>query len=66
MARTKKKADKLPKVNPELEGFKVNVGSFGELDTSYDIEDLNKFLNKRLQDKKLVDRDDYNKLKEGK
>ena len=63
MARTKNNKTGLPKVNSELEGFNVKVGSFGELQTSYNIEDINSFLNKRLADKKLVDRDDYEKLK---
>ena len=63
MARTKNNKTGLPKVNSELEGFNVKVGSFGELQTTYNIEDINSFLNKRLADKKLVDRDDYEKLK---
>ena len=64
MARTKNNKTGLPKVNAELEGFDVKVGSFGELKTSYRIEDINSFLNKRLADKKLIDRDDYKDIKQ--
>ena len=46
------------KVNPELEGFDIKVDSFGELKTTYDIDSINKFLNKNVDDKKLRDRDD--------
>ncbi|MEL6562077.1 MAG: hypothetical protein AAFQ94_28080 [Bacteroidota bacterium] len=54
----KKKAEKTLKVNPELEGFDIKVDSFGELKTTYDIDSINKFLNKNVDDKKLRDRDD--------
>jgi hypothetical protein len=52
----KKKTDKdqeLPKVNPELEGFEVKIGAFGEIITSYDQDKINEFLNRKLYDKKL-------------
>ncbi|WP_109833269.1 hypothetical protein [Reichenbachiella versicolor] len=52
---TKKKT---AKVNPELEGFDVNVDSFGEIKTSIDIDKINDFLNKNVEDKKLKDRED--------
>ncbi|MGB3464789.1 MAG: hypothetical protein WBA74_05955 [Cyclobacteriaceae bacterium] len=54
----KKKAEKKLKVNPELEEFDIKVDSFGELKTTYNIDDINKFLNKNVDDKKLRDRDD--------
>lgn len=52
------KKNKRPKVNPELEGFNVGVNTFGEIKTSFDIDRLNDFLNKNVEDKKLKDRDD--------
>ncbi len=64
----KKDSDKKkqkPTVNPELEGFNVEIDSFGELKTSYDIDKINSFLNKNVEDKKLQERDDYEELKEG-
>jgi len=48
--------NKKPKVNPELEGFDVKVNSFGEVKTSFDIDKLNDFLNKNVEDKKLQKR----------
>ena len=54
----KKKTEKKLKVNPELEEFDIKVDSFGELKTTYNIDDINKFLNKNVDDKKLRDRDD--------
>jgi len=54
----KKKEDKQLKVNPELEGFDIKVNSFGELKTTYNIDSINEFLNKNVDDKKLRDRKD--------
>ena len=47
-----------PKVHKDLEGFEININEFGELITNTNVEDLNKFLNKNVDDKKLRDRDD--------
>lgn len=55
---SKKKNQKKPKVNPELEGFEVNINSFGEIKSSMKIDKLNEFLNKNVEDKKLKDRED--------
>ena len=57
MPKTKKE-EKTLKVNPELEGFDVKVDSFGELKATYDIDRINRFLNKNVDDKKLRGRDD--------
>ena len=54
----KSKIDKAPKVHPDLEGFEIKVNSFGQLETNFDIEKINEFLNKNVDDKKLRDRDD--------
>jgi hypothetical protein len=42
-----------PRVNPELAGFEVKIGAFGEIITSYDQDQINDFLNRKLYDKKL-------------
>lgn len=60
MSKDKKKK---PKVNPELVGFEVGVNTFGEINTSFDIDKLNEFLNKNVEDKKLVDREDIQTAK---
>ncbi len=55
--------DKKPKVNKELEGFDVSIDAFGELKSSLDIDKINQFLNKTVDDKKLRDRDDLEEIK---
>ena len=60
---SKKEKKKKPNVNPELEGFEVNINSFGEIKSSLKIDELNQFLNKNVEDKKLKDRDDLNDIK---
>ena len=57
------KEDK-PKVHKDLEGFDIKINTFGEIQMSYDIEKINSFLNKNVEDKKLKDLDD--KPKKGK
>lgn len=57
---TNKKKQKA-KVNPDLDGFDVRVDTFGAITTSYNIDKLNDFLNKNVEDKKLKDRDDLEK-----
>ncbi len=54
----KRKNNKELKVNPELDGFDITVDTFGELKTTYDIDKINDFLNKNVDDKKLRDRED--------
>ncbi len=56
----KKKSQKRqkPKVNKELDGFDITINSFGEIVTSYDLDKVNNFLNKNVEDKKLKGRDD--------
>ena len=64
--RKKKQRDEKPKVNPELEGFDIKIDSFGEIKSSYNIDKINDFLNKSVDDKKLRDRDDLDFMKEKK
>lgn len=52
-----------PKVDPELEGFDVRINRFGEITSTYDIDKINAFLNKKVDDKKLRDREDLDELK---
>ncbi|MDW7690414.1 hypothetical protein R9C00_23360 [Flammeovirgaceae bacterium SG7u.111] len=55
---SKKKSKALPKVSPELEGFNISINSAGEIVSTHTTDDLNKFLNKHVDDKKLRDRED--------
>lgn len=52
-----------PKVNKELDGFDIQVNSFGEIITNYDLDKINEFLNRNVDDKKLRDREDLESLK---
>ena len=53
-----KDSDKKPKVNKELDGLDIKVNSLGEIITNYNIDKINEFLNKNVDDKKLKDRND--------
>lgn len=63
-----KKGDKKvkPKVNPDLEGFDITIDSFGEIKASFDIDKINDFLDKNVEDKKLIDREDVGEIKKEK
>ncbi|MFN3801350.1 hypothetical protein [Belliella pelovolcani] len=66
MAKKSKKKEETPKVHKDLEGFKMNIDSFGEISSSFPIDKLNEFLNKNVEDKKLKDREDIDDIKKGK
>lgn len=52
------KEEKKPKVNKELDGLDIKVNSLGEIITNYNIDKINEFLNKTVDDKKLRDREE--------
>ena len=54
----KSKKEEKPKVNKELEGFEIHIDEFGQIKSNIKPEDLNKFLDKNVEDKKLTDRED--------
>ncbi len=62
MAKKREKKDAKskakPKVNEELEGFDIEIDTFGEIKTNFDIDKINEFLNRTVDDKKLRDRKD--------
>jgi hypothetical protein len=65
MAKKKEKPEKqLPKVHKELEGFDIEINSFGEIKTTLDVGKINAFLNKHMDDKKLRGREDLSNLDE--
>ncbi len=59
---SKQKKEKA-KVHKDLEGLELRVDSFGEVSSNMPIDELNKFLNKNVEDKKLRDREDLEDLK---
>ena len=58
----KKPKEGKPKVHKDLEGLEITINEFGEIKSNVDVDKLNKFLNKNVEDKKLVDRDDLEDL----
>lgn len=56
----------MPKVHKELEGFDIRINSFGEITSSFDMDKINAFLNRNVEDKKLKDREDIPGLKQDK
>ena len=44
------------RVNPELEGLSIHINSLGEINSNVDIDKINDFLNKHVDDKKLKER----------
>lgn len=61
MAKKKRNEEEKAKVASELDGLKVNIDPFGEIQNSLSIDKINEFLNKNVDDKKLRDRDDLDK-----
>jgi hypothetical protein len=49
----KKKKKPVKDFNKKLHGFDIKINSFGEIQSNYDIDTVNLFLNKNLEDKKL-------------
>jgi len=62
--KSKKPADKpKPRVHKDLQGLDITIDQFGEIKANMNIEKLNEFLNKNVDDKKLAERDDKENLK---
>ena len=59
----KKKTTKKPKVHKELKGLEMSIDSFGEIHSSLNIEKLNAFLDKNVDDKKLREREEKQEKK---
>ena len=49
----KKSKEKKPKVHDELSGFDLTINEFGEIKTNINVDKINDFLNKNVDDKKL-------------
>ena len=54
------------RVHRDLDGLEVSINQFGELKTNMNIEKINEFLNKNVDDKKLEERTDYEEIRKGK
>lgn len=51
------KKDKKPKVHKDLEGFDIRIDENGEVQSNLSIDELNKFLDENVEDKKFKDID---------
>ena len=54
------------RVHRDLDGLEVSINQFGELKTNMNIEKINEFLDKNVDDKKFEERKDYEDIKKGK
>ena len=45
--------NKRPAVHERLSGFDIRINSFGEMESTFEIDQLNKFLNEEVKDKKI-------------
>jgi Rps23 Pro-64 3,4-dihydroxylase Tpa1-like proline 4-hydroxylase len=66
MGKQEKEKKSKPRVHKDLQGLEISVNQFGEIKSNMDIEKINAFLNKNVDDKKLAERDDYDDMKKGK
>ncbi|MEQ8304505.1 MAG: hypothetical protein RIB47_14005 [Cyclobacteriaceae bacterium] len=46
-----------PRVHKDLKGFEITIDQFGEIKSNTNIEKINEFLSKNVDDKKLAERD---------
>ncbi len=53
-----KKIKPKPRVHKDLDGLEVSIDTFGEIRSNMNIEKINEFLNKNVDDKKLIERDE--------
>ena len=51
--KKKSLSKKKPDVSDELEGLNITINSFGEIQSTYDIDKINDFLDTHVEDKKL-------------
>jgi hypothetical protein len=61
--KKKDKDEPKAKVHQDLSGFEVSINEFGEILGNMNIEKINEFLNKNVDDKKLLEREDIEEIK---
>ncbi len=62
-SRKFKKIKPKPRVHKDLDGLEVTIDTFGEIRSNMNIEKINEFLNKNVDDKKLIERDEKEEMK---
>ena len=53
--RKRKVVNKNPDLHNELKGFDISINTFGEMETTFDIERINQFLDKNILSSKPLD-----------
>jgi hypothetical protein len=48
------KKDKAKQIHEDLEGLDVKINRFGQIESNFDIDKVNEFLNRSTDDKKIV------------
>ena len=56
--KTQPKEGPKPKVHQELTGFEVKINEFGEIRANMNIEKINEFLDRNVDDKKLIEKEE--------
>jgi len=46
-----------PEVNEAIKGFDIRINEFGEIVSNFEIERIKEFLDERIEDKKLPEKD---------
>jgi hypothetical protein len=64
MPKKKPKTGK-PQLHKDLEGFEMNINEFGEITSTMNVEKVNEFLNRNVDDKKFKERTDEEEIKKG-
>jgi hypothetical protein len=54
---------KKPRVHQALKGFEVSINQFGELQSNMNIEKINTFLDQNVDDKKLLEKEEKERLR---
>lgn len=55
-----------PRVHKDLDGLEVSIDTFGGIRSNMNIEKINEFLNENVDDKKLLEREEKERLKKEK
>ncbi|MCS7028262.1 MAG: hypothetical protein NZ519_05795 [Bacteroidia bacterium] len=47
------------RIHKDLKDFDIRINEFGEVSHTLDIDEINSFLNRNVQDKKLIEHPDF-------
>ena len=53
MSKKNKNKNEDPKIHKELKGFNIHIDEFGQVKTTMTQEEMNSFLNEKVEDKKF-------------